>query len=285
MSLVKLALAQYPPGPHADFSKWAQKQEDWVREACERDAQVLVFPEYGSLELASWIPMGTSLLQQLQEMQKDLPRFLETFQKLAKKYQVAILAPTFPVVDPHFLRPVNRAFFFGPDGSMDSQDKHSMTRFEDEDWGVGPGDPELKVFTAFGIRFGVSICFDVEFPYKPFELAKKGVQILLAPSCTETIRGLNRVHTGAKARALENQFYVAVSQTVGNAPWSEAIDINTGRAALYSTCDMGFPEDGVIAAGELQKPGWVYADCDTELCEGARKNGSVLNFYWMQRQL
>lgn len=284
MSSVQIALSQYPLSPLSDFQEWVEKQRQWVATAVSKGSQVLVFPEYGSLELASLLPKGTSLQQQIVEMQSFLPNFLSTFQELSLKNQVAILAPSFPVRDLRFVKPVNRAYFFYPDGTFQYQDKQSLTRFEDEDWGVGPGDSTLRVFTAFGIKFGVSICFDVEFPQKPHSLAKNGVQVLLAPSCTETLQGLNRVHIGARARALENQFFVGVSQTVGEAPWSEAIDYNTGQSALYTPCDKGFADDGVLVRGELQQAGWVYASCEVDLIENVRKEGAVFNFYWMQRQ-
>lgn len=280
---MKLALSQYPITKHVSLEAWKKHTADWVERAVQERAQVLVFPEYGSMELVSLLPAEAqkSLSLQIQDLQMILPEFLVTFAELAQKHQVAILAPSYPAVDGRFQKPVNRAFFFYPDGRFDFQDKVYMTRFEDESWGVGPGFKEQKVFQVFGLSFGVSICFDVEFPFGAMELAKKGVEILLAPSCTETVKGMNRVHIGARARALENQFYVAVSQTVGQAPWSEAVDVNTGQAACFSTCDVGFPDDGILAQGNLNEPGWVYCDLDVSKINEVRTQGQVFNFKYM----
>lgn len=284
---MKIALAQYPITKHKSLKDWKTHTQEWVETAAKNSAQVLVFPEYGSMELVSLLPAEAqkSLPLQIQDLQLLLREFLITFSDLAQKHQIAILAPSYPAIDERFKKPVNRAFFFYPDGRFDFQDKIHMTRFEDETWGVGPGFLEQKVFKAFGVAFGVSICFDVEFPFAALELAGKGVQVLLAPSCTETVMGMNRVHVGARARALENQFYVAVAQTVGNAPWSEAVDINTGQAACFSTCDLGFPDDGILAMGSLNEPTWIYCDLDLSKIEKVRNSGQVFNFKNMKTHL
>ena len=106
-------------------------------------------------------------------------------------------------------------------------------------------------------------------------MAMAGADLVLAPSCTDTMAGANRVHVGARARALENQIYVAVAPTVGEAPWSPAVDVNVGWAALYATPDRGFPEDGILAKGELNAPGWIFADLDFALLRAARANAQV----------
>ena len=284
---MKIALAQYPITRHVNLSSWKKHIHTWVETAVKESAQVLVFPEYGSMELVSLLPAESqkSLPLQIQDLQMLLPGFLMTFNDLASKYDIAILAPSYPAIDERFKKPVNRAFFFYPEGRFDFQDKVHMTRFEDEIWGIGPGFPDQKVFKAFDVSFGVSICFDVEFPFAALELAAKGVQVLLAPSCTETVMGMNRVHVGARARALENQFYVAVSQTVGSAAWSEAVDINTGQAVCFSTCDVGFPDDGVLTLGKLNEPSWVYVDLDLSKIERVREAGQVFNFKNMKTHL
>lgn len=282
---MKIALAQYPISKHLSLTSWKDHTGRWVAEAVSQKAQMLVFPEYGSMELVSLLPAETqkSLPLQIEDLQMILPEFLVTFSELAKKHQVAILAPSYPAIDGRFKKPVNRAFFFYPDGRFDFQDKTYMTRFEDEIWGVGSGFPDQKVFKVFDVNFGISICFDVEFPFGAQELAKKGVQVLLAPSCTETLKGMNRVHVGARARALENQFYVAVAQTVGEALWSEAVDVNTGQAACFSTCDVGYPDDGVLVLGKLNEPGWTYCELDLSKIEHVRTQGHVFNFKNMSK--
>ena len=50
---VTLASAQYPITEHQSFAGWQQHTESWVSEAAAKNAQLLLFPEYGAMELVS----------------------------------------------------------------------------------------------------------------------------------------------------------------------------------------------------------------------------------------
>jgi predicted amidohydrolase len=138
------------------------------------------------------------------------------------------------------------------------------------------------VFEADWGCFGIQICYDVEFPIGAALLCEKDARIILAPSCTETLRGATRVHVGARARALEQQCYTVVSPLIGNAPWSPAVDINFGFAAFYSTPDQPFPEEGILQTMLAQQPGWLTQTLDLSLIESVRKEGQTLNFQSQQ---
>jgi predicted amidohydrolase len=111
-----------------------------------------------------------------------------------------------------------------------------------------------------------------------------GAQIILAPSCTDTVAGYNRVRIGCRARALENQCYVVMSPVVGVIDWSPALDISIGAAGIYSPVDVGFPGDGVLAMGELNAPQWVIAELDLQKIVQVRQQGEVLNHRDWDRQ-
>ncbi len=51
--------------------------------------------------------------------------------------------------------------------------------------------------------------------------------------------------------------------------------MNVGWAALYATPDRGFPDDGVLAKGEQNQPGWVGATLDFDLLRASRKDAQV----------
>jgi len=131
---------------------------------------------------------------------------------------------------------------------------------------------------------GILICYDVEFPLLARALVDAGAEILLAPSCTEALSGYNRVRIGAMARALENQCVVVHAPTVGEAPWCEPVDANTGAAAIYGPPDLGFPDSGVIAQGELNEPTWVFAEVPPEAIARVRAEGRVANHADWPRQ-
>ena len=149
--------------------------------------------------------------------------------------------------------------------------------------GIVGGD-EICVFdTALG-RIGVCICYDSEFPLIARAMVEAGAQILLVPSCTDTLHGYHRVRIGAQARALEGQCYTVQSPTVGTAAWSPAVDVNRGVAAIYGPPDRGFPASGVVAEGVLDQPGWVFGEADLAAIAAVRKDGGVLNLaHWAEQ--
>ena len=172
----------------------------------------------------------------------------------------------------------NRAWLFGPEGCLGHQDKLMMTRFEREEWNIVGGREGLRVFdTALG-RLGILICYDSEFPLLARHLAEAGVELILVPSCTDTVAGFHRVRVGAQARALENQLAGLQAPTVGLAPWSPALDENVGRAGLYVTPDRGMPADGVIAQSDALCPEfsqWLHAKVDLDEVRRVRTHGQV----------
>lgn len=270
---MKLACAQYPIGRFSDFKGWADNAASWVAQAAKDGAQLLVFPEYGAMELTSLLPekLQSDLHAQIPALTPFRDDFVATYAALAKKHGVHILAPSLPVQIEG--RVHNRAYLLSPSG-IAFQDKRQMTRFENEQWGVKGGET-LKVFDIGPCKIGISICYDIEFPLIAHAMSEAGADLILAPSCTDTLAGAHRVHVGAAARALENQIYVGLSPTVGEAPWSPAVDVNNGWAAVYATPDRGFPDDGVLARGAMNKPGWITATLDFGLLRAAREKAQV----------
>lgn len=275
---VRVAAAQYPISQHSSFEAWASHVHQWVEDAAQNEAKLLVFPEYGAMELTSIFPpnLQSSLQGQVFEFSNWQEKFIDVWKTAAQLHKVVIVAPSLPIIVDG--RPVNRAMVFSEKGYVGYQDKFFMTRFENEEWGISSGEKVLSIFEADWGRFGIQICYDVEFPIGSQLLASEGVKLVVAPSCTETIRGATRVHIGARARALENQLYTAVAQTVGNALWSPAVDINYGYAGFYATPDKNLPEEGIILLGEVQKPSWVYQTLDFDLLEQVRADGQVFNY-------
>jgi predicted amidohydrolase len=278
--MILIATTQYPITRFVSFEDWITHTESWVLSAVQQSARLVVFPEYGAMELASLLPSDeqADLHGQIKGLAKWFPDFLQVFSTLSQRHQLIIVAPSFPVAEGG--QNLNRACVFSPKkGFVGYQDKLMMTRFEQESWHIQPPpQPEWALFEAEWGAFGIQICYDVEFAHGAHALCQEGAQLILAPSCTETARGAARVHIGAQARALENQCYVAVSQTVGDALWSPAVDINYGYAAIYGPPDIGFPDDGVVAQKPPQVPNILVQKIDFEKIRKVREDGQVLNF-------
>jgi predicted amidohydrolase len=282
---MKIAAAAYKLDFLESWDAWEAKVTAWVAEAARQQANVLVFPEYGALELAALAgrEAAGALEPALMAVAERTGRASEVWAGLARRHGVYILGPSGPVFDGTQPRPVNRATFFTPGGRRAHQDKQIMTRFEREDWRVAPGGPLTVIETGLG-TFGILICYDSEFPLLARSLAEAGAEVLLVPSCTDTLAGYTRVKVGAMARALENQCVTVQAPTVGHAPWCPAVDDNVGAAAVYGPPDRGFPANGILAIGDLNVAGWTYATVSLQAIREVRAEGGVLNFaHWPEQ--
>ena len=274
----KIATAQYDISFLDNWPQFETKTRHWVAEACNQGANILLFPEYACMELASLFPKAiyASLSGQIEALQTLLADYLNLFSNLAREHDVYIQAGTFPVKQENG-EFHNHAYLFGPEGLIGYQEKLTMTRFENEQWHISRG-LDIKVFeTRYG-RLAINICYDSEFPHYARQQIERGADLILVPSCTDTEAGYYRVRIGCQARALENQCYVVQASLVGHAEWSEAVDINCGAAAVYTPVDRGFPSDGILAIGTYNQVQWVYADIDLAAIAKVRLEGQVFNY-------
>lgn len=276
MSL-RVAACAYPIERLSSFEAFAQKQEFLVERAVIEGARLLVFPEYASMELTSVLPPEEQgdLQRELLALQGLFADFLAIYARLAQKHGVYILGPSFPErCAGEVFR--NRIRLHAPSGELGVSEKMQMTRFEREEWGIAPGERSRVFETELGV-IGVAICYDVEFPLLVRRQVEAGAEIILVPSCTDTLAGYHRVALSCRARALENQCFVVQAPTVGGATWSIAVDQNWGAAAVYGPVDRGFASDGVVAQGALDAPGWVFGDCNLAELARVRREGQVTN--------
>ncbi len=273
-----VSAAQYPIGQPDSLDAWEAKVADWVAAGAKTGAELLVFPEYAAIEQAACFgPEVYNDLQTTLEKVAEIAGERVAFHaELAKKHGVHILV---------WLRPrekERRALRqFGaarrrPQGLVGEQEKIIMTPFE-RGWGVTGGAP-LRVFdTALG-KIAVLICYDSEFPLLARALAEAGAEVILVPSCTERVSGYHRVRTGTAARALENTLATVQSPTVGDAPWSPAVDFNVGAAGIFVPPEHGVSDDGTLASGALNAAEWVTATIDLEKLHRVRTTGEMRNF-------
>lgn len=274
---IKVAAAQYPIGQPATLAAWEDKIAHWVAKGAATGAELLVFPEYAAIEQAACFGIEvygdlTLTLKQVAELAGTRVAF---HAELAKKHKVHILVGSGPLLksDGRF---VNAAQLVTPNGAVGEQEKLVMTPFE-RAWGIAAGGPVRVFETALG-RFGIAICYDSEFPLLVRSMAEAGAEVVLVPSCTERVSGYHRVRTGSLARALENTIATVQSPTVGDAPWSPAVDFNSGAAGIYVPAEHGVSDSGVLAEGTLDAAQWVTATIDLDRLRRVRETGEMHNF-------
>lgn len=267
---IRIAAAQYDLMAPARFADWAARQEQWVAEAAGQGAELLVFPEYGAMELAALTGRGDDVQASFDAVSELWDKANDVHRALAQGHGVTIVSGSGP--QRRADRTFNVAHVFGPRGRVARFDKIMPTPWE-RDMGLS-GGRDLMVFDTGGVKFGLVICYDIEFPLLARALAEAGAEVILAPSNTETEWGYWRVRTGAMARALENQCHVVQVPTVGAAAFA-AVAMNVGAAGVFAPSDQGFPAGGVVALGEMNRPGWVHASLDLDLLAQVRESGSV----------
>ena len=124
---------------------------------------------------------------------------LNEFQKLAKKYTSYIIPGAVedgvsvisPVIDPN--------------GEVKGIAK-KIHLFEDEKNRLFPGTSTL-IFTYRGVKIGIAICYDVDFPEVIRQMFLKGVEVVLVPSKIPQ-DGIELWREYLKVRVLENRIAI-----------------------------------------------------------------------------
>ncbi|MBU0739782.1 MAG: carbon-nitrogen hydrolase family protein [Alphaproteobacteria bacterium] len=279
MTALTLAACQYKIELIESWEHYVLHLTHLVHEAVDHGAKLVLLPEYAGLVLAGQLDSETrsDLHGSIAGIQPLIPAWVELCEELARTHEIVFQPGSAPVLDPDG-QYRNRAFLFGPDGLIGHQDKIIMTRFEREQWGIAAGRDGLTTFDTPLGKLGILICYDNEFPMLAHTLAEQGVDLILAPSCTDTLAGAYRVRIGSQARALENQIAVLSSPTAGTAPWSPALDENRGRAALYVPSDYGMPPNGIYAESEndeVEESHWLITEIDLDTVRRLRTEGQV----------
>ncbi len=225
-------------------------------------------PEYAAFEAAHQPApdAGGELACALEQA----PALLAAMQACAQRHGVWLVPGSLPMR--LGAGATNRAPVIAPDGRVAFQDKRVVTPFE-AGWGLTGGMAPKTFATPWG-QIGISICYDAEFPAHVRAQVEAGAWLVLVPAATDSAAGASRVRIAARARALENQCFIAVAPTVGDAHWLAALDMNLGRAGVYAPPDMGMPEDGIVVEGDA---GWIFADLDPARLEAVRTGGAVRN--------
>lgn len=150
----------------------------------------------------------------------------------------------------------NTAYSFDKTGKILGQHRKLQPFGPTESQAFSLGD-SYTVFDFDGVRFGLLICYDVEFPEHVRALAKLGAEVLLVP--TANMMPFVNVHQLlVPARAMENGITIVYANFCGD----EAALTYTGLSAIYGP-------DGYILGSKGQGAGL----CVAELPEGWSEHG------------
>lgn len=273
--MITIAVSQYQIELLADWSAYVNKIETLVRQAKQQGAELLLLPEYAGIEIVCQkFSTDHELFTALQPL---LIRYRDFFQSLAERHQITLQPGTvIEKVSEHLF--VNRAYFFQPGTAWCYQDKLQLTEFEKKLGVLQSGTQQQIISSPWG-KIGIAICYDSEFSEIVRNLTHSGATLILVPSYTSSLAGFNRVRLCCRARAIENQCYVAVSYAVGTIDLSDAPEIAHGQAAIFGPADVGFPDDGIIKVGNLNTVQLITAALSQKKITSVREHGQVRNFH------
>lgn len=171
--------------------------------------------------------------------------------------------------DPRF---VNRSFLIGPDGSVQSRyDKIHMfdveiseTETYRESDGYQPGDRAV-MSEVDGTGVGLTICYDIRFPYLYRGMSKVGAKIMTVPSAFSPETGKAHWEVLLRARAIETGSYFLAPAQCGEHRATRGRSRKTYGHSLAVD-----PWGRVLADGE-DAPGVVTVDLDVSRVDDVRR--------------
>lgn len=165
----------------------------------------------------------------------------------------------------------NRSFLISPDGEIAGwYDKIHMFDVEvspeetyRESDGYRPGAHASVVQTPFG-GVGMSVCYDVRFPYLYRALAQAGADILTIPAAFSPVTGAAHWEVLLRARAIETGCFVLAPAQTGTHKASE------GKPRKTYGHSMVVAPWGEVLADAATEPGVTFVDLDMSAVAQAR---------------
>ncbi|MEE9301767.1 MAG: nitrilase-related carbon-nitrogen hydrolase [Alphaproteobacteria bacterium] len=269
-------------GPRLNgLDAWISRIDAKMTEAKAKGADLLVIPEYASVQWLSFAPEGIALDREIAWMASQAPDALGALRPLVARHDMALLAGSMPVgADGAY---VNRAHLFLPDGQEHIQDKLCLTPQEQnpQGWNLQVGGT-LNVISWRGLRLAIAICLDIELPALAARLAPLALDVILVPSMTEALSGYHRVFDCAKARAVETQSILCPVGTIGDTGYRDPVESNVSGAAVYGPCEESLGSTGVLGSlppqghDEGDGPMLVVKDLPIAEVRAMRKGGAYV---------
>jgi deaminated glutathione amidase len=237
-----------------------------VMEAAGKGAQFIATPENVFL-MAS----GEKFHAQVHS-EEGSPALAE-MQQLAKQHGIYLLIGSMHIKPKTGYAPdgryVNRSLLLGPDGQIvmrydkihlfDVELPNGETHKESERFHGGDTITAYKTPLA---SFGLTICYDVRFPYLYSNLALSGAQIITVPAAfTYHTGNLGHWHILLRARAIETNTFIVAPAQCGHH--------KNGRHTYGHSLIIA--PDGKILAEAGDEPALLYADIDLEEITRTRK--------------
>jgi len=274
-NIFKIAIVQETRDPYD--CKWnTEKGLSLVKKAKERGADIVLFPEcwitgYEFPSIDETLPLEEIMkLPQFKEWNglalDENSQYIQEFCNIAKKLNIGIVITGYTK---GINRPQNSAFVISKNGEiLMKYSKVHTCDFADERM-LESGE-EFKVCDFEGIKLGIMICYDREYPESARILMLKGAELILLPNDCEAMPP--RVQA-LSTRAYENM----VGVVMANPPRK-----NAGCSCAFSpiTWDKnGVPIDNTIVLADDKTEDIFMAAYDIEKLRDYRSHDMMGNTF------
>ncbi|MCK1797796.1 carbon-nitrogen hydrolase family protein [Streptomyces sp. XM4193] len=254
MTVLRIALYQGPGGVPESRHAALDALERAAAKAAAAGAALLVTPE---LSLTGYA-LGEGVRAAAEPADGPSARALSA---VAARHRIA-LVHGYPELDGDTV--YNSAQLIGGDGTTLANYRKTHLFGDFEKSAFAPGAEPVVQAELSGVRLGLLICYDVEFPETVRAHALAGTQLLLVP--TALMRPYEFVpQTLVPARAWENQLYLAYANRYG----TEGDLTFAGLSALAAP-------DGTVRARAGVGEDLVVADVDLALLSAVRAENTQL---------
>ena len=243
----------------------AQNIEDacaLIRKAHGEGAELIATPEMTALMEMRSKPLFEKAVEEAEDPA------LRAFRELAGELGAWILIGSL-AVRLSDTKCANRACLLTPQGDVSS--RYDKIHMFDVEVGDGQNYRESKNYQAGEqavvapvgkATLGLTICYDLRFPYQYRELAKAGAEILTVPAAFTDVTGRAHWHTLLRARAIETGCFVMAPAQGGH---HENGRDTYGHSLVIS------PWGEIIAELDHQDPGILVTDLDLSEVRSARE--------------
>ena len=226
--------------------------------AAENKADILLIPEC--------FITGYELPIDNQDALTDDCEYINRICAAAKQYHIGVIATA---LTQGVEKPQNSAYVINKDGRiLMKYSKVHTCDFADER--CLESGSEFKVCDFHGIKLGIMICYDREYPESARVLMMKGAEIILVPNdCGAMKPRIQALST----RAYENMVGIAMANPNG---------ANAGNSCAYSPIcwdEDGECVDNTLLLADDMTEGLYYADFDMDVIRSYRKSEMMGNTF------
>lgn len=240
---------------------------EMLREAAAKGAEFALTPEVTNCVSASRTHQDKVLVSEEDDL--TLAGICAEAAKLGLWVLIGSLGVKTGAEDGRF---ANRSFLISPQGDIQARyDKIHMfdvnvseTETYKESATYRPGEQAVLADTPWG-KLGMTICYDVRFPYLHRDLAQAGAVILTAPAAFSPVTGTAHWEVLLRARAIETGCWVLAPAQTGDHKVSRGKPRSTYGHSLI-VAPWG---EVILDAGT--EPGVYMAEIDIEQVSDARR--------------